>query len=84
MAAKKFRAMTEPPSREKFATQMDSAMLADLRALTKVEGRQLQSLVEEAVGNLIADQRPDPAVTLKDALEESMTRYRALYKKLTE
>ena len=47
--------MTEQPSREKFATQMDSAMLADLRALAKTEGRQLQSLVEEAVGNLIAD-----------------------------
>ncbi|MGN6422762.1 MAG: hypothetical protein ACTHLA_05575 [Asticcacaulis sp.] len=43
--------MTEQSSREKFATQMDSAMLADLRALAKTEGRQLQSLVEEAVGS---------------------------------
>lgn len=77
--------MTDQPSREKFATQMDSAMLADLRALAKTEGRQLQSLVEEAVGNLIADrQRPDPSVALKDALKESMTRYGALYKKLAE
>ena len=45
--------MTEHQSREKFATQMDSALLADLRALAKSEGRQLQSLIEEAVGKLI-------------------------------
>jgi hypothetical protein len=34
-------------AREKFATQVDRALLADLRNLAKSEGRQLQALVDE-------------------------------------
>ena len=37
--------MTEP-TREKFATQVKSETLATLRSLAKIEGRQLQALVE--------------------------------------
>ncbi len=77
--------MTEHQPREKFATQMDSAMLADLRALAKVEGRQLQSLIEEAVGKLIAErQLPSAAISVKEALKMSMDQFGPLYKKLAE
>ncbi|WP_245532586.1 hypothetical protein [Asticcacaulis excentricus] len=77
--------MNQPHSREKFATQMDRALLSDLRALAKVEGRQLQSLLEEAVGNLIAErQKPRPDISVKDALKASMRQYGPLYKKLAE
>lgn len=75
--------MTEHQSREKFATQMDSALLADLRALAKAEGRQLQSLVEEAVGKLI-EARQAPTLSVADALAMSMEQFAPLYKKLAE
>lgn len=75
--------MTEHQSREKFATQMDSAMLADLRALAKSEGRQLQSLMEEAVGKLL-EARQKPAISVADALKMSMDQFGPLYKKLAE
>ena len=42
--------------REKFATQVDSDLLASLRALAKSEGRQLQALIDE-------DGQPSPAPT---------------------
>lgn len=73
--------MTVQPSWEKFATQIRSAMLADLRA----EGRSLQSLVEEAVGRLIAERRGLALdVAVRDALKESMARYGAVYRRLAE
>lgn len=54
--------------REKFSTQMDIQVLSDLRRIAKSEGRQLQSLVEEAVKRLVADRnamRPDTEVVTK-------------------
>jgi len=36
-------------SKEKFATQVTSEILADVRALAHSEGRQLQALVDEAL-----------------------------------
>ena len=43
--------------REKFATQVDSELLATLRALAKAEGRQLQALVDEALAGLFEQRR---------------------------
>ena len=37
------------PTREKFATQVDSALLESLRDLAKSEGRQIQAVVEDAL-----------------------------------
>lgn len=54
--------------REKFSTQMDVQVLSDLRRVAKLEGRQLQSLFEEAVKNLLANRnalRPNPEVVAK-------------------
>ena len=42
-----------PPTREKFATQVNSDILAALRRLAEKEGRQLQALVDEALADLI-------------------------------
>ena len=36
-------------TREKFATQVDSALLESLRDLAKSEGRQIQAVVEDAL-----------------------------------
>src|SRR6266853_624725 len=40
-------------TREKFATQVNSKILRDVRALADEEGRQLQAVVDEALADLI-------------------------------
>ncbi|WP_300545444.1 hypothetical protein [Maricaulis sp.] len=72
-------------SREKFATQIDSALLADLRNLAKAEGRQIQTLVEEAIGNLIETRKTsDRKARILALHEESMAQYDDVYRKLAE
>ncbi len=39
--------------REKFATQVDSNLLAELRSLANEEGRQIQAIVEEALDGAV-------------------------------
>lgn len=71
--------------REKFATQLDSALLAELRDLAKAEGRQIQTLVEEAVTSMLEKKREGSKRQRAMALhEKSMAKYDALYKKLAE
>ena len=77
--------MTEHQAREKFATQMDSALLAELRALAKSEGRQLQSLIEEAVGKLLETRQetktePDFEMLMK----RNHDRYASVFEKLAK
>ena len=74
-----------PQTREKFATQVDGALLADLRGLAKQEGRPIQALVEEAIAALIEQRRqgtvrPD----VMSAYRKSHARYASLYKKLAQ
>ncbi len=77
--------MSEHQPREKFATQMDSALLADLRKLARSEGRQLQSLVEEAVGNLLDQRRTGKARPhVMQAYRASVEQFRPLYEKLAK
>ena len=77
--------MSEHQPREKFATQMDSTLLADLRSLAKSEGRQLQSLVEEAVSNLLR-QRSGSAINpdVLRAYQSTVERYASVYEKLAK
>ena len=42
-----------PPVREKFATRVNREILQEVRALAAREGRQMQALVDEALGDLI-------------------------------
>ncbi len=63
-------------NREKFATQMDKKLLAELRALAKSQGRQIQSVVEEAVEQYVHERdpaRPNPKVMA--AAQECMEKY---------
>ena len=72
-----------PRIREKFATQVNSKILRDLRALADEEGRQLQALVDEALADLIEkhrNARPRPHVM--GAYLASHEKYGPLYKKL--
>lgn len=71
--------------RKKFATQMDAALLRRLRDYAKSEGRQIQSVLEEAVEMLLKEKqgyvmRPD----VKAAYEDSLEQFDALYERLAQ
>lgn len=71
--------------RKKFATQMDADLLRRLRAYAKSEGRQIQSVLEEAVEMLLKEKqgyvmRPD----VKAAYEASLEQFDDLYKRLAQ
>lgn len=71
--------------RKKFATQMDAELLARLRAYAKSEGRQIQSVLEDAVEMLLKEKqgyvmRPD----VRAAYEESLDQFDGLYKRLAQ
>lgn len=71
--------------RKKFATQMDSRLLKDLRDYAKAEGRQIQSVLEEAVEAFLKEKRgyvmrPD----VRAAYEESLEQFDDLYKRLAQ
>ena len=71
--------------REKFATQVDSELLATLRALAKAEGRQLQALVDEALAGLIEQRRQAAARPhVMSAYRTSRIRYASLLEKLAQ
>ena len=62
--------------REKFATQMSPQLLENLRGFAKQENRQLQSLLEEAVEDLLEKHgfnKPDP--DFMEAVEDVMKRF---------
>ena len=72
-------------AREKFATQVRSEILADVRSLAQSEGRQLQSLIDEALADLLEKRKltkPRPGVMA--AYQASHEQYADLYKKLAE
>ena len=71
--------------REKFATQVNSEILATVRGIAKKEGLLLQALVEEALADLIEKRnntRPRPYVMA--AYLASHEKYGELYKKLAK
>ena len=71
--------------REKFATQVDGALLTDLRGLAKQEGRHIQALVEEAIEALIEQRRQGTARPhVMSAYRKSHARYAPLYKNLAQ
>lgn len=77
--------MTAKEAREKFATQVNSEILAAVRSLAQSEGRQLQSLVEEALADLIEKRRQDrPRAHVMAAYQASHDKFGVLYKKLAE
>ncbi len=74
-----------PSIREKFATQVNSEVLAAVRDLAEKEGRQLQALVEEALADLVEKHKNSkPRAYVMGAYLASHERYGRLYKKLAE
>ena len=69
--------------REKFATQINAETLAEVRRIAEAEGRQLQSLMDEALGDLLEKRRQSrPRAHVMAAYARSHDRYGELYKKL--
>ncbi len=72
-------------SREKFATQVSSDILSDIRRLAASEGRQLQALVDEALADLLEKRRQEkPRSHVMSTYQGSLDKYAPLYKKLAE
>jgi hypothetical protein len=71
--------------REKFATQVNSEILAEVRNLAQSEGRQLQALVDEALADLIEKRKQTrPRAHVMAVYQASHQRFGSLYKKLAE
>ncbi len=71
--------------REKFATQVQSEILARVRAMAQNEGRQLQALVDEALADLIEKRKnTNPRAHVMAAYGASHEKYAELYKNLAK
>ena len=71
--------------KEKFATQSDPDLLAAMRALAEQEGRQFQSLIEEAMRDLLEKRRTGkPRAHVMQSFEDSMKAFDSLYHKLAK
>jgi hypothetical protein len=74
-----------PEVREKFATQVDAVVLAQVRELARNEGRQIQALVDEALQDLLEKHRKTrPRTHVMAAYQASHGRYANLYEKLAK
>jgi Flp pilus assembly protein TadB len=73
------------PAREKFATQVNSEILASVRNLAQSEGRQIQALIDEALADLIEKRKQaKPRAHVMAAYQASHEKFGTLYKKLAE
>jgi hypothetical protein len=71
--------------KEKFATQVSSEILVELRALAHSEGRQLQALVDEALADLIEKRNSTrPRGHVLNAYNASHEKYAELYRRLAK
>ncbi len=72
-------------SRETLTIQMDSDLLASVRNLAETEGKPVQSLIDEALAELIKQRRQDkPRAHAMAAYQGSHLSFGQLYKKLAE
>jgi hypothetical protein len=77
--------MATTMTRAKFATQVNSEILVEVRMLAEKEGRQLQALVDEALADLIEKRKKStPRPHVMGAYLGSHEKYGPLYKKLAE
>jgi hypothetical protein len=69
----------------KFASQTDPDLLDELKAIAKAEGRQLQSLMEEAFKDLVEKKRGSQMrPNVREALERTLRERDWLYKQLAK
>jgi hypothetical protein len=72
-------------TREKFATQVNSEILVTVRMIAQQEGRQIQALIDEALGDLIEKRKATrPRAHVMDAYLRSHETYGELYKQLAK
>lgn len=72
-------------AREKFATQVNTEILSDVRELAQREGRQIQALVDEALADLVEKHnRTKPRAHVMAAYQGSHARFAELYKNLAK
>lgn len=71
--------------REKFATQVNSELLQNVKSLAKEEGRQIQVLIEEALQDLLEKRRGTHArPKVVASYQKSLSSYGDLYQKLAD
>lgn len=73
--------------REKFATQVDSALLESIRKLAKTEGRQIQAVVEDALREHLAAKNSEQGQGREHVMAaylKSTERFSGLYEKLAQ
>ena len=69
----------------KFATQADPKVLEEVRAIAAREGRQLQSVIAEALRDFVERKKRGTArAELLTAFGESLAEYGELYRKLAK
>ena len=70
-------------AKEKFSSQADAEVLAEFKRIASVEGRQLQSLLDEAMRDFIEKKKTGKARRhVMDAMDESLKVHDKLYEKL--
>lgn len=69
----------------KFSSQLDPKVLNSAKKLAKSEGRQLQSIIEQALTDYLERaQREKPSTEVLNAFRESLAEYEELYSKLAK
>lgn len=72
-------------AREKFSSQADPKLLAKVRTLADKEGRQFQSIIEDALAEYLERHQNDrPRAHVMEALGLSMKEFDELYKNLAK
>jgi hypothetical protein len=72
-------------AKEKFSAQADPEILQSVRELARKEGRQFQSLIDEAFRDLLEKRKTTrPRQHVLDHYRASLEQYDNLYKKLAE
>jgi len=72
-------------AREKFSSQADPKLLAKMRLIAEKEGRQFQSILEDALSEYIERHQSErPRAHVLEAFGLSMQEFDDLYKKLAK
>lgn len=72
-------------AKEKFSSQADTEILAEVRQIAATEGRQLQSVLDEAMRDFIEKKKTGkPRRHVMEAFDESLKVNDKLYEKLAQ
>ncbi len=71
--------------REKFSSQADARLLAEMRRIARAEGRQLQALLDEAMRDYVDKKLTGKArLHVRKAFADSLRDFDALYQELAK